>query len=423
MLRHPSLATDGFSRLLAVARRFDEPLEPFVPIAIQALTTADKVGSDPTAVGAYHMQRYFRWYYTEMWDAEEFLVRQAWSDKDEDLIPKVVIPALTKAERPQRLEHITLLNRLFTCDEADYVEAAEAYIAICTPAGRAYSGPELDQPSLSMVVQVWKDRKLHVDLQPLLITTMREAIRRDPSGGLDDISYPGTYAAALVGIGQQGKVPEFLEAVAEVCLGPEDRRKALIEKYNRRGGYSTGGAAEMRILSFVTLAQSTMGHPELTFVVLDFLKDLELENAIEDFSYVLYELFEEPEGEKRTEKMITFLNSSPFLCELSDFDIVPIPDSPHASVLGQVLGSVPNHSAEDGKSLIAHLRSRKPQTFGTKLVVACLEKPGPFVHQALLDLLVEYESTIRGSPPTKLVYWLIWPGNSSSSQKRSPPPR
>ncbi len=401
MLEHASLASEGFQRLLAVARRFDEPLDPFVPLAIDVLRAVEKIDGDPAAVAAYHLQRYYsRWNGAEMWYPEEFLVRHAWNTQDARLIPEIVLPSIRKADRPVRTKQIELLHSLFVCDETAFLDKAAAYIAGCRPPGRAYAISQFDGPALSMVVEIWKDRKLQVDLQPLIVAKVREAIRRDPSSGLDDVSYPTSYAVALVENGQADKVPDFLDAVAEICLGPKDKRAALIEKHFDPQRYSYSGSAASRFMAFVSLTQSLLQHPELTFQTLTFLKQNGLERTVEDLDYVLYEIFGS-DGEDTATQIMMFLEASPFLNDLNTLDVVEIPNSPESSLLGRFLVVLHSNSDDVRKSVCERLRAFEPQTFGSQLIVACLGKSQSAMHHEIVELLAVHQSDVQALPLKK----------------------
>src|SRR5262249_27718667 len=129
---------------------------------------AAKPGHGPTAnVGPYYYNSNGE-NEVRLRSPEEFLARQAWKANDWKLIDETLLPALNNGKTRQTHDQLQRFETLYRCDESEFLEKAQTGIA------RSPSVNGAENTALAVVVDVWVDRNLSIDIQPLVLKQLKQ---------------------------------------------------------------------------------------------------------------------------------------------------------------------------------------------------------------------------------------------------------
>ncbi len=161
---------------------------------------------------------------------EEYLATMAWRSGDWGRIDKVLLPKLDQARDRRGCKLLRQLASLYRCASKDYLAAA----APIAKEPRSGDG-------LAIVVNVWLTRGLTVDLQPMILDSLRRGVRRMTDQETPTLC-PIRYLERLAAQGRMKQAEEAIEEVAEVCLGPLEKRAEFVKRGFPGRGRSSGGA-------------------------------------------------------------------------------------------------------------------------------------------------------------------------------------
>ena len=149
---------------------------------------------------------------------EEYLATMAWRSGDWGRIDKVLLPKLDQARDRRGCKLLRQLASLYRCASKDYLAAA----APIAKEPRSGDG-------LAIVVDVWLTRGLTVDLQPMILDSLRRGVRRMTDQETPTLC-PIRYLERLAAQGRMKQAEEAIEEVAEVCLGPLEKRAEFVKR-------------------------------------------------------------------------------------------------------------------------------------------------------------------------------------------------
>ena len=134
---------------------------------------------------------------------EEFLVRTAAADDDWALIDEVLLPKLQEGRSRDACQRLERLSALYRCPPDEFVtEATKAAKNALPIPGQLNTGS-----GMTMVIDVWQDRQLDVDIFPLFQSQLRRdlgAIRNNRGPAYIDAYFRGLADRGDASIGRQG---------------------------------------------------------------------------------------------------------------------------------------------------------------------------------------------------------------------------
>ncbi|MCC7086295.1 MAG: hypothetical protein IT427_14930 [Pirellulales bacterium] len=388
MLSMPELARIGFRHLLAATQAQNKPVDAFAEHAVRILTSeADAKPNRP----AVRQTTYYVNGESEVRfrGPEEFLARRAWKSGEWNEIDETLLPKLAGDKNRQARERLTQLASLYRCDEAQFSGEAEKAVKHFRPLqpGQANEG-------LAIAVDVWADRGLKVDLQPLIIKQLKL-----DSTAQNSYQAPGYVVRYIEGTAQQSdreRQLAFLEEVAAVYLGPAEKRNDFLKKnYNPR--QINWGTPNGRIHVFGQLMEQLCQRSELLFIVLEHLEQFDEPKPVQNFEYRVGEAIQklEPMG---AEASMDLLRRSPWLADLEHFRPLVVGGRGTASPLVLLLRQQSKTAESNAKlrELVQAEQTQGGKTFGGGLVLAALEQEK--TSTALLDYVGGQLEAIRKLP-------------------------
>ena len=398
LMKHPGTAEKGFTFLLA-AHEADQKskaakqgsgnapdddteevsTEDFKELAKSALATAMKSKvRTPNQFGRYYnsggTQVAFR-------TPAEYLVRKATQAGDLDYVRDELLPELKKARLAKSVNAVEGYLNLYTCDPAEYVEKAGAYLKKQRP-----TMPPSDDASRT-VVDVWIDRKLDADIGSVVLDSLKPQVKSSMG-----YAPPGViikYATALNDRG--GDVNDFLEGVTGLYLGPKGKRTEFVKK-NFTPNSVTNGTPNAQIHAFNNLLQQMSQNPALVLPAAMVGAELGMTRN-SNMTFQLGQLLiqnnrEDVEATARAKKA---LSNSVFVKDLDEFRAFPEFEG-SKTLWGQTLCFMASNGNADAKK---ELIEDAPKSFGWDLIRACSnEKP----RGACMEFFEGYREQIDALP-------------------------
>ena len=322
---------------------------------------------------------------------EEYLASRAWKLGDWRQIDTVLLPKLQAARNKEPHKNLAQLVRLYRCESKDFVSLAKEVVKQNAP-----SRPGMPEASdgIEIVVNVWADRELAVDIRPMVLDGVRRISRG--RGDPDAVPFVVCYLERLVAIGDGKQVQDMLEELATIYLGPAQKRIDFIKK-NYQPNNVNWGSPNARIQSYFNLLDQISRNGSLVFVVLEHMqpiRDLAREN---NFSSRVRDCLQrvamgKPDG------ALAMLDSSPWLGDLEHFRVLPFGRRTEEWPLVQVLEGQNMSANAQFAPLWKALEDRqkaKP-TFGTGLFLAVAKQSTE--EAALLEFIGANLTAIKKLP-------------------------
>ena len=391
MLNIPQLAPQGFTRLLALAERDGKATDEFSKLALAALLAYQP---PRTSAGLHSSHTHYSsdGHRVRFRTPEEYLVRDAWKSKRVAMINDKVVPALVKANKSKVAKRMQSVLALYTCEPETFLGEATKYAANEARAN-LYPGHGEENPAITKVVEIWDDRKLGVSIDPLITKSLKEIVG---SGGYySTIGFVREYVTALARRDDKKSLMTVTENVAELFLGPKEKRVELIEKHYDPNSVSSG-TVNAKIHGFVQIMEELMGKPEMLFVALDLLDDNGLlRNS--DQVYHRIDRVVSQDVEKKADAAMQLLESSPFLGSMDQIRVYESHDHSRGTVMSTIIYRLGHQGDDLLKAMREKLAARKPKSFGAGLFAAYLaDDPGQVV--GVIDFLVPYETDLKKLP-------------------------
>ncbi len=365
MLKMPDLARTGFRYLLAATEAQGEPLDDFAAQAERILLAeADaKPNRSNNITRVYYnsgeAEVRFR-------DPEEFLARRAWKSNDWKLIDEKLLPKLTGGKNRESRERLTQLASFYRCEEAQFLGEAEKIVKQFKPVqpGQANEG-------LAVVVDVWTDRELNVNLQPLVLKQLKI-----DANSQNSYQVPGYLVRYVTGMAKQSKHQQLalLDEIATVYVAPPEKRNEFIKKnYNRN--QISWGTPNGRIYVYGQLLEQLCQRRELMFAVFEHLEQYDGTKPLNNYEYRVQEASRQMQS-KSPEAAMEMLKESPWLQDIAHFRPLAIGNRNNASPLATLL-RVNVKDANFHTKLHEQVEAQQfadGKTFGGGLVLAVLEQ-------------------------------------------------
>jgi hypothetical protein len=366
MLKMPELARTGFRYLLASTESQGKPVDEFA-------AEAERIISSEAAAKPNRAMTVTRVYYNSgasevrFRNPEEFLATRAWKANDWKLIDETLLPKLSGSKNRETRERLTQLATLYRCEESQFVAEAEKIVKLSKP-----TQPGQTNEGLAIAVDVWADRGLKVDLQPLVVKQLK-ADASSPYGYVPP-DYVMKFVEGMSKTQPRAKQAAFLEEVATIYLGPAEKRNDFIKKnYDRR--QIQYGTPNGRIHSFGQFMDQICANPALMFIALEHLEQYDEPRPVQNFQYRVQESIRQLQS-KGPEAAMAMLKQSPWLQDLEHFRPLAFVSGREVPPLGALL-RVDVKNADYRQKLREQIEAQQKaegKTFGGEFILATLDQ-------------------------------------------------
>jgi len=323
---------------------------------------------------------------------EEYLARSAWSGGDWRLLDEELLPKLAEGVEKQPHKSLARLVRLYRCPAEEYLAAAEEVVKEFTRSSATFGQDQNE--AMTIVVEVWADRSLAVDLEPMIVDFERRNLRG--RGMPTEQQALVRFLETLVSGGMPDKVRAVLAQITELYLGPENERIEFVRKhYNQRN--VTYGTPNGRIHAYFAIMESLARNESLVLPALAAMEPIGELVPWDEFHYYPVNNLESLLTRK-PEKILAALEASPWLGDLERFRVMPNGGSAGDWPLVKMLSHANDYRAEELKPFWAILRERqeKSPSFGMGLLLAAAASESK--KTALLEHFGKHLDDIRKLP-------------------------
>ena len=321
---------------------------------------------------------------------EKYLVVHAWRSRDWRSLDEKVLPKLRKARNPQPADSLDQLAKLYRCPSRQFVEVAKT---VLRDAKATMPMMRSANKALLVVTDVWAERKLSVDIQPMVLDAMRRIPANQLAVSLSP--FPSRYLDTLVAQGNAAKAKQVLEELANIYLGSAEKRLEFLRSRCRpkRNALQT---VNTRIDFYAELMQGLARNPTLQFLVLEQIEPFEhlLRCSSDGCQSRSFRGTENGFFQKDPQKTVALLEASPWLADARQFRIFPAGFDARQWALGQVMEEHRWHASKKN-AIYAALRNNQKNhpTFGRGLILAAVDQKTN--RNALLDYLEKSLDAIK----------------------------
>jgi tetratricopeptide (TPR) repeat protein len=392
MLSIPQLAGRGFSGLHAEARARQALTEEFADLAFQAwrLTQTDiSRRGHATFPSTWAAGRFSR-----LIHSLEYLLYQAW---EKGTLPECV-RRLKEAVPPERrasiAEQIDGLAQLYLVGAAEFAQAADVLVNQWTHTGQALMSFPVHRLDvrLAWVIDAYWDRALDVDLDALILKSMA---RQHFGYGNQLSAIVCTYMSTRIRR-HRIRTEQLLERMATDFLGPKQGRQDLIDRHYQSSSRRQGSVNDRfgRCLDLMCLLAEDEA---LFWPVLDQLGGLTIPNNT--LRHTIEGRLEE-QAYNDPNRLCTFLEASPFLGEVTEFNPLPMRDleggSVYANLMPHLVWDRPQGRGRDD-TLVTALNAY-PSAFGVDFLKAHLAEDR---YRAVITCLGQYWPAFQKLDPAR----------------------
>jgi tetratricopeptide (TPR) repeat protein len=322
---------------------------------------------------------------------EEYLVLQAWRSGDWSRIDQEWMPKTKEGVGRQKLKTLERLVKLYRCPTEEFLATAKE--AVKESAAAMQPGMPMTNDGLNMVVDVWGDRMLTVEIQPLIL----DAMRRNASGmGNPSMgTVPSRYFEILIAKGQQKQAQDLLEELAVIYLGPTEKRAEFIKKnYNRNS--MTVGSPNAKIQAYFSILEQLARRNSLFFLVLgqaESLSDVTQNNNLSSHLQTSMNRMR-----SNPVQAVAILEASPWMADLEPFRVMPLGQQVDKWPLVQALRENSFLSDSQMKPFWTALEEKQKTnpTFGRGLFLAAQAQQKE--KKALLEFVEKHVEAIQKLP-------------------------
>lgn len=367
MLESPQTARAGFRHLLAAAEAKEEVGEEFTTLAENTLRgeATAKANSFGGMVRHLHSSNQNE---VRLRSPEEFLVRQAWLADDWTTIDENLLPELEKAARKQTHQSLQRQVQLYRSEEEKFIDVAKSAIR---KAGRSRFPGMPNNGAVSTVIDAWGDRKLAVDIGPLVLDHIKQEISSP-----NHYQPPGYLIRYLKFLSKQDSpaaVSAMLDEVATLYVGPRDKRIAFIKK-NFQQNNIQWNAPSGRIYVFRQLMQQLISQEALMLPTLRHLGQYGDVAPVENLEHYARSGFNKLK-QQGPEELLKAMAEASWLGELEQFEPLSLTgvamDSPLVTLITEILKE---EKYLKKFSKLLEERHSQEATFGTGLLLAALDR-------------------------------------------------
>ena len=367
MLKMPDLARTGFRYRLAATEAQEKPLDEFAAEAERILIAeADAKPNRANPVSrAYYISGESEVRFRE---PEEFLARRAWKSNDWKLIDEKLLPKLAGNKNRDARDRLTQLAALYRCGEPQFLAEAEKIVKQFKA-----NQPGQSNEGLAVAVDVWSDRGLSVDIQPLVLKQLK--IDANTQNSYQAPGYLVRYATGMAKQAKREQQLALLEEIATVYVGPANKRNDFVKKNYNRNNISWG-TPNGRIYVYGQFMEQLLQRPELMFPVLEHLDQYDDPKPINNYEYRLDQAMRklQPKGPEDAMKM---LKESPWLLDIAHFRPLTIVRGNNGVPLATLLRTKDANAEGFRKKLHELVEAQQAadgRTFGGGLVLTVLEQ-------------------------------------------------
>lgn len=393
MLGRPELARFGFRSLLAAAESKGEATDELAARAEKILL--DEATARPGRASQYQQQ--VRYYSSSSQEVrfrspEEFLARRAWQSGDWSLVDETLLPKLAGSGARQSRGRLEQLASLYRCDEAEFLDRTEDAL-------RSFRTAQTGQENegLAIAVDVWADRGLDVDLQPLVLRQLKLDVSRP-----NHYQPPGYLLRLFQGAAEKWdrrRQLALLDEVATIYIAPADKRNDFLRK-NYQANNVNWGTPSGRIYVFGQLVQRLCQQDELVFPVLEHLEPYD-PVPVQNLEYRVRNALDTVVGHGADATM-KMLAGSPWLEDLDRFRPLEVKDSREKSPLAGLLQRIDrNGKVRDAVRKWLDERQAAEATFGGGLILAYFDRAKN--KHSVVDLLGERLDDIKALPDDRQI--------------------
>ncbi|MCB1237669.1 MAG: hypothetical protein KDM91_21570, partial [Verrucomicrobiae bacterium] len=323
----------------------------------------------------------------------EVLVSRAWKAGDRRAIYEDLLPALEKDAAKRFLaESIRAWADLYFCEEKDFGAAVEALKKIPMLQGGQH---------LPLIIEAWRERGIGHDLTGELIEPLELAAK---SGGWFQAGYVSSYVRALSDRGERDRVENLLEKVAEIYLGPAEKRAEFVTK-NLDDRNWTPNSPNMLIQSYAQLMNGLGEIPAVKWAVIDRLAAVGLSRSNRIGSVI--QPFQNRSHWQNFEEGVSFLENSPFLAELDGFEdrlaaLFPnLNRNNERTLFAMAAIRMRELDTEKLRPYLDWLAEKNPRTFGVVFLDAALRKDDKNEYPELGRLFAARRAELEKLPDEK----------------------
>lgn len=394
----PQLARHCFLRLAGMQVAAGKTAQDLAELAKQAILTeaSSKSTLNPNSYANYYDDgteqiRFFT--------PEEILLEHAFAAKNEKLITDELLPQLRASKAQNAAKTLEADTKLFFCEPAEFFAVASEYVKRRTVAMR---NPAEEGLIWNGVFRALELRGLELDFTAPLVASLKK--NAYTSWGGAEMAHVSSWAKHLAAKKGGSAVREFLDQVAEVYLGPKDKRQEFLKKnYNPRRGYSsqTPAAGIQKWLSFHRSLGDT---PAVAFAMLAsydenftaFAPDLPGQDS--NIYFDSSRLLRKAKYGKDLPELMALLRHAPFLADMKEFRTLPL-DRQRSPVLGEIIERLRN-SGDEQRGKMREALAKESSTFGSQVIQAGLED---LPWNALLKLLGQKLEELKALPEVRQV--------------------
>lgn len=334
---------------------------------------------------------------------EEVVLQSALKQGSPSLINDDVLPMLKNLKAQQAARDLEADAKLFFCEPDSFIAAAQSYVQ------RRATNQNPAQQGLAwgMAIQVMGQRGISVDLVPPILSGLKKNIGTNYGGS--ELYHIGKYERLLLNQGKKEEARDFLSKVAEMFLGPEDKRGEFLKK-NFSTNYSSNSAGAA-IYKWLSIFRNVGGNGNYVMAMVNSYSDEFARHATglmtgNQYFYINRNRLFLPEPNRTHEEtVLAFLKETPFLNDAAGLRL-HILNRPESCAYGQIFEAVRNSPAPSLKKIIKLLEA-EPKTLGTKLALAFLDSDGKVWENSLNAIGTALE-TLKAQPEDRQNEWSAW---------------
>lgn len=321
---------------------------------------------------------------------EEYLTVQAWKLKDWQKIDNVLLPHLAKSHKKHIHKLLSNLAKLYRCPSEEFLDVAKKVI----------KKPRIVSPRVStvgnqlmLVVNIWSDRSMEVDLEPMVLDYLKKEARNNQNS--TSRAAIEAYLTSLTKRGKKDKIQQVFEKLTTIYLGPAEKRVDFIKKHYQPDMWSPG-TPNGRIHEYNSLLDHLAQSDSLMFIVLSQIEPFQHFLTRNNLSYRVNESIQRL-LKKKPEEILAILETSFWFNDLESFRVFPLGQNVKKWPLVQFLQSSEIFDKKR-KSFWKSLeeKQKKEPTFGKGLFLAVAAQKSK--KTALLDFFEENIDDLKKLP-------------------------
>lgn len=412
MTEYPEIAAAGFTALLASHEaRGLEIGDEFVALATVALKPQPKKTGirNQRMLYANSMYGYGYGYGSDDQNVTrrspiDFLSRYygllptSSDSKIEDLVSK-----LTASKDKEQAQNLKQWYYLYRSEPTQFSERAQALLDNAEKLKRR--DPTAPLLLISKVIEIWVDREMPCDLEPLVISFLKsQKTGSQPGSGYSDNRYLSKFALALASKSDSDltNVKAFFAKYRNELLGTEEEQAELAKLLLDPKSRSRNSKKFQSIFQYANLLRTIAEERDLVFFALEEGTRFNVVDRMGFSSYELQRFFSEYEAEE-AEELLQWLGTTTVLKSLDEFD--PLynrsRNSDEPTFWAEVINTMSfSFDVDLGKSVVAILDKKGKLTFGEDLLKHAIQRKLGTTNQ-VMDFFADNLEAVKALPVEK----------------------